>query len=188
MTSLLALLGIRLPIIQAPMAGVSTPAMAAAVSRAGGLGSLGVGAVGAETARSMIREARAGDRDLPLNVNLFCHRAATAKPEIEAAWIRRLTPLLLQHGASPPRALREIYTTFSDDDAMLAMLLEERPRVVSFHFGLPSAEKLLALRRAHIVLVATTTNLDEARAIAQASTVRMMTGWFHQQVINEVVE
>ena len=51
LNTLLQTLGIGLPIIQAPMAGVSTPAMAAAVSNAGGLGSIGVGPVGAESAR-----------------------------------------------------------------------------------------------------------------------------------------
>ena len=51
MSTLLRTLGVGLPIIQAPMAGVSTPAMAAAVSNAGGLGSIGVGPVGAEAAR-----------------------------------------------------------------------------------------------------------------------------------------
>ena len=54
MNSLLHNIGVSLPIIQAPMAGVSTPEMAAAVSNAGGLGSIGVGAVDAETARRMI--------------------------------------------------------------------------------------------------------------------------------------
>ena len=83
---LLDLLGIRLPIIQAPMAGVSTPAMAAAVTKAGGLGSLGMGATDAEGARAMIaavREVTSG----PLNVNLFCHKPAVANAAVEAAWI-----------------------------------------------------------------------------------------------------
>ena len=75
MSSLLELLDIRLPILQAPMAGVSTPAMAAAVSNAGGLGAIGVGATDAETARQMIRAVRAAS-DRPFNVNVFCHRPA----------------------------------------------------------------------------------------------------------------
>ncbi|MBN9059300.1 MAG: nitronate monooxygenase, partial [Rhizobiales bacterium] len=47
-------LGVTLPIVQAPMAGVSTPALAAEVSNAGGLGSIGVGATDAGGARAMI--------------------------------------------------------------------------------------------------------------------------------------
>ncbi|MGH8238902.1 MAG: nitronate monooxygenase, partial [Steroidobacteraceae bacterium] len=57
--TLLETLGIDLPIIQAPMAGASSPAMAAAVSNAGALGSIGVGATDAEGARRMITEVRA---------------------------------------------------------------------------------------------------------------------------------
>ena len=60
MDSLLRKLGIELPIIQAPMAGVATPDMAAAVSNAGGLGSLGVGAANADATRQMIGAVRRG--------------------------------------------------------------------------------------------------------------------------------
>jgi nitronate monooxygenase len=70
-------LGIELPIIQAPMAGVSTPEMAAAVSNAGGLGSIGVGPVDAETTRQMIAAVRSRT-DRPFNVNVFCNQPATA--------------------------------------------------------------------------------------------------------------
>src|SRR3984885_15050412 len=116
--TLLATLGIDLPIIQAPMAGLSSPAMAAAVSNAGALGSLGVGATDAAGARAMIaavRERSAG----PLNVNLFCHRPAKADPVLEAAWIDRLRPQFEALGATPPPALKEIYRSFVADDDML---------------------------------------------------------------------
>jgi NAD(P)H-dependent flavin oxidoreductase YrpB (nitropropane dioxygenase family) len=76
---LLDALGIDLPIIQAPMAGVSTPAMAAAVTKAGGLGSLGVGATDAEGARTMITAVRKMTTG-PLNVNLFCHEPGPMLP------------------------------------------------------------------------------------------------------------
>jgi nitronate monooxygenase len=167
LNALLEKLGIDLPIIQAPMAGVSTPAMAAAVADAGGLGSIGVGAVDAGAARGMIREVRALT-DRPFNVNLFCHRPAVADPDREAAWLARLAPVFARYGAEPPRKLREIYRSFVEDDAMLAMLLEERPRVVSFHFGLPPADRIAALHEAGIVLLATATNLEEGRAVAAA--------------------
>jgi nitronate monooxygenase len=167
MSTLLQTLGIGLPIIQAPMAGVSTPAMAAAVSNAGGLGSIGVGAIGAVAARGMIAAVRSAT-DRPFNVNVFCHRPAVMNPSCEAAWLARLTPVFRRFGAEPPGGLTEIYHSFVDDDAMLAVLLEERPRVVSFHFGLPPAARIAALRDAGIVLLATATNLEEARSIARA--------------------
>src|SRR5271166_5263329 len=167
LSTLLQTLGIGLPIIQAPMAGVSTPAMAAAVSNAGGLGSIGVGPVGAESARGMIATVRAAT-DHPFNVNVFCNRPAVVDQSREAAWLARLAPVFRQLGAEPPARLTEIYRSFVEDDAMLAVLLEERPRVVSFHFGLPPAVRIAALRDAGIVLLATATNLEEARSIATA--------------------
>ncbi len=161
------LLQIDWPIIQAPMAGVSTPAMAAAVANAGGLGSIGVGAANAEGARAMIAATRAAT-NRSFNVNVFCHQPAVADAAREAAWLRRLGGAFARFGAAPPAALNEIYKSFVDDDAMLALLLEERPKVVSFHFGLPPAERIAALRAAGIVLIASATNLAEARAVASA--------------------
>ena len=160
-------LAVRLPIIQAPMAGVSTPAMAAAVSMAGGLGSLGVGAVDADGARRMIDDVRRIHRGA-LNVNVFCHAAARADAEVESRWIGRFRPVFAEFGAAPPTRLREIYRSFVDDPAMLSTLLDARPSVVSFHFGLPPDAAVRALREAGIVTIATATNLDEARAIADA--------------------
>ena len=167
MNELLEKLGIELPIVQAPMANISTPALAAAVSNAGALGSIGVGATTAEAAREMIRELRAATR-FPFNVNVFCHQPADADAERETAWLSRLAPEFARYGATPPARLREIYQSFLTDDAMLAVLVEERPKVVSFHFGLPSRERTDALRAAGILLFATATNLEEGRAIASA--------------------
>ena len=176
MNALLQKIGVSLPIIQAPMAGVSTPEMAAAVANAGGLGSIGVGAVDAATAQNDRRDSALSDR--PFNVNVFCHRPAVADAAVEAAWLARLAPEFARYGAEPPRRLREIYTSFVEDDALHALLLEERPRVVSFHFGLPSPERIADLRAAGIVLFATATNLAEARCIATAGIVAVVAQGF----------
>src|SRR6185312_11411848 len=164
---LLRRLQLDLPIIQAPMAGVSTPAMAAAASNAGALGSMGVGATNAEGAAKMIRAARDLSKRA-LNINVFCHRPATSNPAVESAWIERLRPHFARVGAAPPSALSEIYKSFVNDDAMLEQLVELRPEVVSFHFGLPSAERMQALRKAGVVLIASVTSLDEANAVVAA--------------------
>jgi nitronate monooxygenase len=166
-TPLLTRLGISVPVIQAPMAGTSTPALAAAVSNAGGLGSLGMGATTVEGARAMIRETRALTRK-PFNVNLFVHAPATADAEREARWLAYLAPEFARFSAEPPAALREIYKSSVDDDAMLAMLVEERPAVVSFHFGLPKPHIVKGLHDAGIVLLASATSLDEATQIERA--------------------
>jgi nitronate monooxygenase len=167
MHPLLEKLGVALPIIQAPMAGTSTPAMAAAVSNAGGLGSIGVGGTNAAGAGKMIAELRAGTNK-SFNVNVFCHRPATADAAREGRWIETLRPLFAEFGAEPPTALTEIYKSFVTDDEMLTLLLDTRPAVVSFHFGLPSADRIRALREAGITLLASATSLTEARAIEAA--------------------
>ena len=164
---LLQRLGLRVPIFQSPMAGVSSPAMAAAVSAAGGLGALGVGAMTARQAREAVVATRALQRG-PLNVNVFVHRPARADAARDRAWLARLAPEFARFGAQPPDALHEIYTSFLVDDAMLAALIDLRPEVVSFHFGLPTDAQRDALRAAGIVLVASATSLAEARAIEAA--------------------
>jgi nitronate monooxygenase len=167
MDSFIRKLGIDLPIIQAPMAGVSTPEMAAAVSNSGGLGSIGVGAVDAEGTRQMIVAVRAGT-ERPFQVNVFCHKPAVANATREAAWLARLQPEFARYGANPPAHLTEIYRSFLTDDAKLKILIEERPSIVSFHFGLPSRDRIDALQSAGIVLIATATSLEEGKLIATA--------------------
>jgi nitronate monooxygenase len=165
--TLLEALGIDVPIVQAPMAGVSSPAMAAAVANAGALGSIGVGATQTQDARKMIAAVRERS-SRSLNVNVFCHRPARADAALEAAWVEHLRPRFARFGAQPPAALKEIYRSFLEDDAMLAMLLAEQPRVVSFHFGLPNAGTIQALRDRGIVLLASATTLAEGRLAAAA--------------------
>ncbi|HEY4317456.1 MAG TPA: nitronate monooxygenase [Herbaspirillum sp.] len=160
-------LGSRYPIIQAPMAGVSTPKMAAAVSNAGGLGSIALGASNVAQARAMLEQTRALT-ERPFNVNMFCHAAAQARPEREAAWLEYLRPYFAEFGAQPPAGLTEIYRSFSDDADMAALLVEFAPAVVSFHFGLPPASVVRALKQAGVLLLATATDLDEARLVEQA--------------------
>jgi nitronate monooxygenase len=164
---LLELLDIQWPVILAPMAGVGTPALAAAVSNAGGLGSLGVGATNAEGARKMIAEFRTLSARA-LNINVFCHQPAKPDARVESAWIGRLRPEFARFGAAPPTRLTEIYRSFVEDDDMLAALLQEKPKVVSFQFGVPGPERVRALRDAGIILLASATNPSEAKTVADA--------------------
>jgi len=166
-TPLLSLLNIQLPIIQSPMVGVSTPKLAAAVSNAGGLGSIGIGASNVEQARAMIRET-AALTDKPFNVNLFCHQPAVQDPAREAQWLAFLAPFFAEFDAQPPASLREIYTSFVADADMLQVLLDEKPAVVSFHFGLPPQRAINALKGAGIILLCSVTNLAEAQLAEQA--------------------
>lgn len=152
-------LAIDIPLIQAPMAGVSTPELAAAVSNAGALGSLGLGASSVARAREAIRRTRALT-DRPFNVNLFCHAPPARDAAAEAAWIEVLRPQFARFQAEPPQQLAEIYASFRGHREMLEMLLEERPAVVSFHFGLPDAGAIASLHDRGIMLAAMTLGAD----------------------------
>lgn len=153
------------PIIQAPMAGVSTPALAAAVSAGGGLGSVAVGAQSpAAAARTL-----AAVRELtvrPVNVNVFTHAPPRRDAALEARWIERMAPHFARFGAAPPETLDEPYRSFiDDDDAMLAVLLEAGVQVVSFHFGAPRSDQVRALKANDVLLLGTATSLAEARRL-----------------------
>ncbi|MHC8304843.1 NAD(P)H-dependent flavin oxidoreductase [Pseudomonas sp. PB3P13] len=157
-------LGIDHSIIQAPMVGVSNPKLAAAVSNAGALGSIGLGASDPNQGRDLIRQTRALT-DNPFNVNMFCHRPATFDHARNNAWLEHIAHTFAEFDAIPPGTLREIYKSFVDDREMLEMLLEERPAVVSFHFGAPPPEWLSELKAAGIFTIGCATTLHEARLL-----------------------
>ncbi|KGJ05154.1 nitronate monooxygenase [Paracoccus halophilus] len=159
---------LQVPVIQAPMAGIATPALAAAVSRAGGLGSLGLGSSHADQAAAMMAETAALLGSARYGVNLFCHRPATADPAREAAWLDYLRAEFHRAGAEPPAALHETYRSLLVDDAMLRAVIAARPAMISFHFGLPDAARLAALRGTGALLAATATSRAEAQAIRAA--------------------
>jgi nitronate monooxygenase len=115
----------------------------------------------------MIRATRALTAR-PFNVNLFCHRHATADAQREAAWLAYLAPAFAEFGAKPPAQLSAIYQTFIGNEPMFAMLLEERPAVVSFHFGLPATAWISKFRSSGIVTLACATNPAEAAECERA--------------------
>ena len=159
---LLQRLDLAAPIVQAPMAGTATPALAAAVSNAGGLGSIGIATATVDQARSMIAETRARSNK-SFNVNVFCHQPAKRDVVAEARWLAHLAPLFVEVGAAPPTELHDIYPSFLGNDDAFRMLLETAPAVVSFHFGLPGSDRIAALKERGIITFATATNPAEAR-------------------------
>lgn len=164
---LLDRLGLTLPIIQAPMAGVSTPALAAAVSNAGGLGSIAVGATDAAGAQAMVSDLHART-NAAFNVNVFVHDDPKPDPATATAWCAALRPLFSQFGATPPGTLRVIYRSFAGDQEMFETLLTLAPPVVSFHFGLPEKARIDALKARGCVLLATATTLRDGQAAERA--------------------
>jgi len=160
MKTLQELLGIRLPIIQAPMAGVQGSALAVAVCNAGGLGSLPCAMLGPEALRQELAAITAQARG-PFNVNFFCHTPPQPDPEREAAWRRLLAPYYqefrIEASSIPPGPGR---APFSHD--LADVLAQFKPPVVSFHFGLPAPELLERLRGWEPVILSSATTVDEA--------------------------
>lgn len=166
-TRLLDLLGIEHPIIQAPMAGSATPEMAAAVGAMGGLGSLGCSYGDPDLVTRYAGEMRALT-NAPFNLNFFVTAPAPAlAPDDFAKLHHTLAPLYAKAGLGPV-PLNPAPAPASFTDETLSLLLDLRPPVVSFHFGLPEAEALQALKDAGIKLLASATTVAEARKIAEA--------------------
>jgi nitronate monooxygenase len=160
MVSLRELLGIELPVIQAPMAGAQGSALAIAVSEAGGLGSLPCALLGREAMRKELATITAQTRK-PFNVNFFCHTQPELDDAREAAWRRALAPYYEECGIDPGQiAAGAGRQPFSDEAA--DALDEFRPGVVSFHFGLPSAPLLERARASGAKILSSATTLDEA--------------------------
>ena len=161
MATLKSLLGIDLPIVQAPMAGVQLSALAVAVSNAGGLGSLPCAMLAPDAMRKELSALRAGTTK-PYNVNFFCHAQPAPSAEREAAWRKALAPYFAEYGIDPasiPSGPGRL--PFSAEAA--GVLEEFRPPVVSFHFGLPSKELLARVRAFGAKVLGSATTVDEAR-------------------------
>ncbi|MER7844879.1 nitronate monooxygenase [Kitasatospora sp. NPDC096077] len=152
-----------LPVIGAPMAGgASTPALVAAVNRAGGLGFLAAGYRSATGMAEQIAEVRKST-DRPYGVNLFVP-GPPGDPAAVAAYRERLRPEAERWGVELP----ELIGPDRDDwEAKLDVLLADPVPVVSYTFGLPTAGQAAALRAAGVLQIGTVTTPEEARA-AQA--------------------
>jgi nitronate monooxygenase len=105
---LLQQLEIKHPIFLAPMAGVSTPELAAEVSNQGGLGSLGLGANTAQSAREQILKTQTLT-EKSFQVNFFCHQPEQLNLQTSAQWIEYLRPQFEKFGEQPPQKLNCIY-------------------------------------------------------------------------------
>ncbi|HRO12419.1 nitronate monooxygenase family protein [Amaricoccus sp.] len=163
---LIELLGVAHPIVQAPMKGTSTPELAAAVSEAGGLGSLGCAGLDGAAVGALVREMRGRTRG-PFNLNFFAHGAVAPDPAAIACARARLAPFYLEKGlGAPPDRVDAAPAAFGEDQ--LAALLADPPPVVSFHFGVPPGDAVARLRAAGARVLSTATTVAEARALESA--------------------
>ena len=155
-----SLLGIELPIIQAPMAGANYSDMAVAVSNSGALGSLPCATLDAAQMRSEMEFVRA-HTDRPWNANFFCHQPALYDEARELAWRETMAPYYAEFGIDPDGAFPSSSRT-PFDETLCALVEELRPPVVSFHFGLPPPALLARVKAAGAVVLSSATTVDEA--------------------------
>jgi nitronate monooxygenase len=151
-----------IPILQAPMLGASTPALALAVSRAGGLGSLALAGSPPADIEAEIAKVRADER--PFAANLFV--LATARPNaavVEAA-ITRLAPFYAAQGLEPPAPPNDFAQDF---DAQFSALVRAAPPAASFTFGILTRGQVEALHARDVLVVGTATTVAEAKAWAE---------------------
>ncbi|WP_025770917.1 NAD(P)H-dependent flavin oxidoreductase [Thioalkalivibrio sp. HK1] len=162
---LIDLLSIAVPIIQAPMAGANDAAMAAAVSEAGGLGSLPCAMLTPDRARSEYRLIRRRTQK-PVNMNFFCHTPPAIDPEHERRWRSLLAPYYSEFGIDPDKDLPQVNRA-PFDDAMCEVVEDCRPQIISFHFGLPAPRLLGRVKAAGCKVLASATTVEEARHLAE---------------------
>jgi nitronate monooxygenase len=159
--TLTELLGTRMPLIQAPMAGVQDDALAIAVSNAGGLGSLPCAMLTPDGMRDQLATIQKGTSQ-PYNVNFFCHSVPSPDAKREALWRATLLPYYRELGVDPDSIpAGPARAPFSSEAA--DVLAEFKPAVVSFHFGLPSADLLLRVKACGAKILASATTVEEAR-------------------------
>ena len=157
----LDLLGMAVPIIQAPMAGATTPAMVKGAMRAGALGSLPCAMLPPDQARAAVADIR-GEVTGPLNLNFFCHRAPVPDAAREQRWRALLAPYYEERGLDPSIPWRAAARA-PFDEHWCALVEELRPEVVSFHFGLPDPALVERVRASGARILSSATTVVEAR-------------------------
>lgn len=158
-------LGIEHPIFLAPMGGgPGTPELAAAVSEAGGLGSLGAAYMTPAQMREAHRKIRSLTRK-PFHVNLFAG-GTKARAAFDARPMLALLAEVHQKLGLPAPVLPAMPA--DPFPGQLEVVLEERPAVFSFTFGIPDAEALRRVKERGIVVLGTATTVHEGRLLEQA--------------------
>lgn len=158
---LLDRVGMKFPIVQAPMAGANGSAMAMAVSQAGGLGSLPCAMLDEATVRTEVGIIRR-QTARPINLNFFTHTPPKSDPQRDARWAGRLAPYYRELGLALPASAPAV-NRVPFDSAMCTMVEELAPEVVSFHFGLPAPDLLQRVKASGCVVFSSATTVAEAR-------------------------
>ncbi len=162
---MLALLGVDVPIIQAPMAGAGGVELASAVATASGLGSLPCAMLDAATVVEQVGTFRAAGHQ-SINLNFFCHKTPVFDHQREQHWRDVLAAHYAQLGVTPPPI--EAAAGRKPFDASMCEVVEQvRPKVVSFHFGLPEPQLLARVKATGATVLSSATTVAEARWLEQ---------------------
>ena len=157
---LLDLFGIEVPIVQAPMAGAQDADIMIGAAQGGALASLPCGMISAEKAREQINIVRQRV-SAPLNMNFFCHKAVDFSAEQDACWRKRLSVYFREHGLDVGTAIAA--ANRAPFDTIMCELVEElKPKVVSFHFGLPDKALVKRVKDAGCIVISSATVVREA--------------------------
>ncbi len=175
-TDLTDLFGNEHPIIQAPMAGSTTVELVAAVSNAGGIGSMGYSKTSTEQIRDDVEKIRKLT-DKPFNLNFFAHDTPVNKPDVIESTRERLKPFYSEVGLKEiPQNVSKPLLTFTEE--RLELLLEIKPLLVSFHFGLPGFDAIKSLKKAGSRILCSATTTAEAIALEQSGVdIVVAQGW-----------
>lgn len=149
-------------IIQAPMAGAQGADLAIAVCRVGGIGSLPAAMLSADILSQELEKIIQSVGDSPYSVNFFAHKTPSVSEQERAKWLTLLHPYLQEYGVSaeqvPVAPSRQPF-----NEEMLAIVQKYRPPIVSFHFGLPEAPLLAAVKATGAKIWSSATTVEEAR-------------------------
>ncbi|WP_342514126.1 nitronate monooxygenase [Sporosarcina sp. FSL K6-1522] len=160
---LTTMLAIDYPIIQAPMAGVTTPEFVAASAEAGVLGSVGAGYLSAEDTRQFIREVQKRT-DKAFAVNLFVPEHV----EMNQLYLREAYEALQPIGQQLGMPFWKAPLSESEFDGQVQVLIEEGVKIASFTFGLPDEKTVRLLKEHGVHVIGTATTVEEATLAEQS--------------------
>lgn len=164
-TRILDLFGIDLPIVQAPMANSTGIEVAIEVAKAGGLGALPCAVLSPKEIEAGIATFRT-NVSAPLNANFFCHDLAPDDEQADRAWLAHLMPYFAEyHTDAPSLPLSRGQAPFGEEEC--AVIEDQRPEIVSFHFGLPEPSLLARVKAASCKVISSATTLREAKYLAE---------------------
>ncbi|KAG2502676.1 hypothetical protein JM16_009498 [Phytophthora kernoviae] len=158
-------LGLRVPLLQAPMAGAQTSDLAIAVARGGGLGAIPCALLSPDAVREHVQHFRAATKDLsaPINLNFFCHTLPAADPIADKQWQDVLAPYYHEYDVDLTKLTAKGALRMPFDKVSLDLVRELKPEVVSFHFGLPSPQMLQDVKDTGAFVISSATTVREAQ-------------------------